>query len=293
MLNREKVVLRLLTKVDRSLTRTVFVKLVFLLRNETVLENSSSFYDFVPYKFGPFSFALYRDLQRLEQSGYVKTGDDYIGLCEWAIDQIQKQPQELTTALESAVTDIVSRYARMTKKSLVIDVYKRYPWFATNSVLPERHVASIPPTNIAEPAVYTAGYEGKSVDAFFCHLLKKGIEVVIDVRANPISRKYGFSGLRMKNISESLGLEYRHVPRLGVPGSVRTDLSSFASYQRLLFQYERLALPHRGAEIEEVAQIMCRKPSVLVCFEKDALCCHRSKLADAVANVTELEVVHL
>ena len=32
------------------------------------------------------------------------------------------------------------------------------------------------------------------MEAFFNHLLKLGIDVLIDVRANPISRKFGFSG---------------------------------------------------------------------------------------------------
>ena len=35
---------------------------MFLLRMETELKQLSSFYDFVPYKYGPYSFALYRDL---------------------------------------------------------------------------------------------------------------------------------------------------------------------------------------------------------------------------------------
>ena len=49
------------------------MKLVFLLRHETCLKDVPSFYDFVPYKFGPFSFTLYRELERLQQNGYVTT----------------------------------------------------------------------------------------------------------------------------------------------------------------------------------------------------------------------------
>ena len=59
MLTRQKTVLSLLTQVGRPLSPTVFVKLVFLLRQETDLERDRSFYSFVPYNFGPFSFTLY------------------------------------------------------------------------------------------------------------------------------------------------------------------------------------------------------------------------------------------
>ena len=80
MLTRQKTVLSLLTQVGRPLSPTVFVKLVFLLRQETDLERDRSFYSFVPYNFGPFSFTLYWDLGRLRQNGYVTTEEERIAL---------------------------------------------------------------------------------------------------------------------------------------------------------------------------------------------------------------------
>ena len=145
----------------------------------------------------------------------------------------------------------------------------------------------------ARPAVYTTGYEGRSVDAFFNDLLKWGIHVLVDVRANPVSRKYGFSRLRLAEFCEKLGLQYRHVPALGIPGVARARLNSFTSYQRLLNVYESATLPERTSEVQEVGRLMLRQPSVLVCVEKDVRCCHRSRLAEAVARDTGLEVVHL
>ena len=293
MLIRERTVLSLLTQIGEPLSKTVFVKLVFLLRHETTLKNVPSFYDFVPYQFGPFSFTLYRELERLQQNGYVTTEEERIALCESTLGQTQKETEELTVSIKSAVTQIVGQYGQLSQKALVRNVYCRHPWFALNSQLPERSLALVQRPDRAPPAVYTAGYEGKSVDAFFNNLLKRGIDVLIDVRANPISRKYGFSGLRLSQFCKRLGLGYRHEPSLGIPGSERTGLSSFASYQHLLGRYEQSMLPQRSAEVGEVGRLMCRKPSVLVCVEKDFHCCHRSKLADAVANTTGLDVVHL
>ncbi len=293
MLTRQKTVLSLLTQAGRPMSPTVFVKLVFLLRQETGLERDPSFYDFVPYNFGPFSFTLYWDLGSLRQNGYVTTEEECIALCGRTLDLAEKEAKELPASTQAAVAEILGRYGRMNQKALIRDVYSRYPWFALNSKLPERRVASIRRPKKAPPAVYTAGYEGRSVDAFFNDIMKRGIDVVVDVRANPVSRKYGFSGLRLTEFCKKLGLDYRHVPSLGIPSSARAGLNGFASYQRLLNRYEQAMLPERLAEVKDVGRLMRRQPSVLVCVEKDVRCCHRSRLADAVAQATGLEVIHL
>ena len=293
MLTRQKTVLSLLTQVGRPLSPMVFVKLIFLLRQETDLERDRSFYSFVPYNFGPFSFTLYWDLGSLRQNGYVTTEEERIALCGSTLELAEKQVEELPASIRSAVADVLKRYGKMNQKALIREVYSRYPWFALNSKLPERDSVSVQRPKKARPAVYTAGYEGRSVDAFFNDLLKRGIHVVVDVRANPVSRKYGFSRLRLVEFCKKLRLQYRHVPTLGIPGTARAGLNGFTSYQRLLKRYEEAMLPERSAEVQDVGRLMHRQPSVLVCVEKDVRCCHRSRLAEAVARETGLEVVHL
>lgn len=293
VLTRQKTVLSLLTQAGRPLSPTVFVKLVFLLRQETELGRDRSFYDFVPYNFGPFSFTLYWDLGSLRQNGYVTPEEERVALCGRTLDLARDEAKELPASIQTAVADVLGRYGRMNQRALVRDVYTRYPWFALNSELPERSLAAIQRPKKAPPAVYTAGYEGRSVDAFFNDLLKRGIHVVVDVRANPVSRKYGFSGLRLREFCKKLGLEYRHVPSLGIPSTARAGLNGFASYQRLLQRYEQAMLPGCLVEVEDVGRLMHRQPSVLVCVEKDVRCCHRSRLAEAVARTSGLEVVHL
>lgn len=88
MLIRQKAILALLSRANRPLSPTVFVKLVFLLRQETVLKDESTFYDFIPYKYGPFSFALYRELANLRQDGYVIPDVEHIALCEKTTDLV-------------------------------------------------------------------------------------------------------------------------------------------------------------------------------------------------------------
>lgn len=293
VLTRQKTVLSLLVQADRPLSPTVFVKLVFLLRQETELGKDRSFYDFLPYNFGPFSFTLYWDLGSLRKTGYVAPEEKRISLCSRTRDLVETETEGLPASIRSAVADILGRYGTMNERALVQDVYARYPWYATRSELTDLRPKPALKVKEASPAVYTVGYEGRSVEAFFNHLLQEGIRVVVDVRANPVSRKYGFSGLRLGEFCKKLRLEYRHMPSLGIPSTERAGLNGFASYQRLLNRYEQAMLPDRSTEVKDLGRLMRQRPSVLVCVEKDVRCCHRSRLAEAVAQATGLDVVHL
>ena len=293
MLTRERIALRVLEEAGKPLPRTVFVKLMFLLRMETNLKQLPGFYDFVPYKYGPFSFALYRDLDRLESNGYVTSGEDQFKLDEKLNCETKQQTGRLDRNTKLAITDILDRYGHLNLSPLIRDVYRRYRWYALNSERSERNLFPILSRPKAVPAVYTIGYEGKTVDAFFNHLLESGIETIIDVRANPVSRKYGFAGSRMKQIGESIGFSYRHFPSLGISSSERANLSDMASRAQLFAQYEQTTLAHRTQEVNEVGEYMRGTPSVLVCVEKDVESCHRSRLATAVASESGLRVTHL
>ena len=293
MLTRERIALSMLEESAGHVSKTKFVKLMFLLRMETELKQYSSFYDFVPYKFGPYSFSLYRDLYRLEWHGYVSSGKHHFALNKKCIDETQQQTQKIARNLQCAVDNIVEHYGQIELSPLIKYVYKRYRWYALISERTERELFSIPSRPRATPAVYTTGYEGKTVDAFFNHLIEKGIETIIDVRANPVSRKYGFAGSRMKEIGEKLGMDYKHYPKLGISSSERKYLGDGVSLANLFTRYEKRTLARRKQEIKDVGNYMSKKPSVLVCVEKDVECCHRSRLSQVIAKETGMEVEHL
>lgn len=293
MLRRQKTILALLSEAKQPLTRTVLVKHAFLLRHETDVSSDPAFYDFVPYKFGPFSFALYRELEALQRDGYVEFENDRFLLSSDMLGASLERVAELSGAARSSVRAISTRYGKLRQRALLKDVYQRYPRYASKSELADLHLGPRPKTKVARSAVYTAGYEQKSVDAFFDDLLKAGIRVIVDVRANPVSRKYGFAGSSMAGIAEKLDLEYMHWPRFGIPGQARIGLGSKASYKRLLDAYERNTLPKRKPEVRQLARKMEQAPCVLVCVERDIECCHRSRLAQAVSRVNGLPVRHL
>jgi len=293
LLTRQKVVMALIDQLGGTVGRTVLVKLAFLLRHETGLRDIPTFYDFVPYRFGPFSFALYRELQALERDGYVTSSDEVFSLRDATRHMGREKVDELSWMEQCAVKTIVSTYGRMGKNPLVKDVYDRYPWFATRSELTDLIPAHLPPAARVDVAVYTVGYEGRSVDGFFDHLLRSGMHAILDVRANPISRKYGFAKRSLSEIAEKLGLAYEHLPELGIPSAQREDLCDVESYKRLLERYEHKMLPRQTAGIDRLIRLLRQRPSVLVCVERDVRQCHRGRLAQAAAARSGLPIKHL
>lgn len=293
MLSRHRLVLALLERAGRPLDPTTLVKLAFLLRQETATGADRTFYSFVPYRLGPFSFCLYRELNGLARDGYVSRTDKHVRLNPHTLDLSREKIAELSASQRKSVDVVVSRYARMRRRSIIKAVYERYPWYAINSELSELVPDHAPAIPVVPPAAYTVGYEGKSVDAFFNGLLEAGIKGVCDVRANPISRKYGFAKRSLSEIARRLGVTYYHLPELGIERADRSGLQGFDSYQRLLDKYERDVLPRRSSNIHHLATLLQKEPSAILCVEKDVRCCHRGRLAKAVGACSGLPVIHL
>lgn len=293
MLNRQRLILALLDRAGGSVQHTTLVKLAFLLREETPVGQDRTFYGFVPYHHGPFSFALYRELDSLKRNGYVEWGEKSFSLNTRNRKLSREQIERLNSVQAEAVDTVVCAHGRKRRPALLRDVYRRYPWYAINSELKEYLPRDVPERPHREVAAYTVGYEGKSVDEFFNGLLASGVAGVLDVRANPVSRKYGFAKGAMTRIAGNLGLAYYHLPELGITGDHRADLSDFDSYQRLLDRYERMMLPKRAFHVRAATRLLLAQPLALLCVEKDVRCCHRGRLANRIAEESGLAVQHL
>ena len=253
----------ILLEAPRTPSDTELMKWLFLVRQETCLATEPSFYDFVPYKYGPFSFMVRRDLEELSRFRYLH-GNGHT-LQDHLVDEVREAFDRLPERLRDAVRDVLGRYSHLSQAKLVRSVYSRYPWFATRSELSDAPRRSAR----RKRAVYTAGYEGESIDRFLQKLLKAGIEQILDVRSNPVSRKYGFSRKTLSGLSEKLDVNYVHLPELGVPPSHRRSLKTFEDYQELLGEYERSILPTVGKFRDKAAVLIKKRPSALVCFEAD------------------------
>src|SRR3989304_3584618 len=107
MLNRQKALLFLLTCAARPVSKMELTKWAFIVREETPSQGGSAFYDFLPYKYGPFSFCLYREMDGLIRDGYVKA-EKHWSATSLAAGVVKSLPD----ALRRAGQQVIERVSR-------------------------------------------------------------------------------------------------------------------------------------------------------------------------------------
>jgi len=285
MLKRQKTILYMLRRAGRPVSRMELTKWAFLVAHETPSRGGASFYQFLPYHYGPFSFCLYREAEKLVSNGLLAAPDEKT----WELTADSRQPTgDVSGEIKADVANVVDRFSGSTVDELVDYVYERHPWYTVNSKL--RKLRQRP---MAEVGAYTAGYEGQSVDGFLNMLVRCGMRRVIDVRQNPVARRFGFHKSTLSRLSSRLDIDYIHMPQLGIPSELRRDVETQDDYEALFDRYEAEILPAQTQALDRVVEMMTEKPSAVVCMEADPNCCHRSRVAKAVSEGTTLEVRHL
>lgn len=286
MLHRQKALLQMLQQVGGSASKLQVMKWAFLLSHETLSHGGKTFYQFLPYRYGPYSFTLAQETDSLIRNGFLEQRENYF----WSLTELGKElAVNLPKIVLQDIHTIIEKYGRLSGQELIDLVYDKYAWFTVNSDFSETRKKQRP---IAEMAIYTAGYEGKTVDEFLNLLLESGVLCLIDVRYNPISRRYGFHRSTLARLCNSLKIDYQHFPGLGIPGSERGELNSTARYNSLFEQYLH-SLPARQDDLLKVINLLKSIPSALVCMEADPAFCHRHVLARYLTTLTNMEIKHL
>ena len=137
------------------------------------------------------------------------------------------------------------------------------------------------------PRVFTVGYEGRDPGELVSLLRDYGIQVLIDVRLNAISRRRGFSKNALSQALADVGITYVHERGLGNPKENRAGYrlghrSAHRKYERHLESY--------GAEaVSRVKDLVKTTPTALLCVERESACCHRTAVASSLgASVISL-----
>jgi len=144
--------------------------------------------------------------------------------------------------------------------------------------------------------LFTIGYEGISLEEYLVRLLKNDVKVLVDVRNNPLSMKYGFSKSQLKKYCASLGIEYVHIPEVGIQSDQRQELNTQSDYDKLFADYRKNNLPKTRPYQNEILKLLEQyKRIALTCFEANICQCHRKHLAEAVETLPafDYEVKHI
>jgi len=288
MLNRQKCILLMVERAGRPVAHLELTKWAFLTAEETPSRGGACFYDFLPYRLGPFSFALYHEIDGLVRNGYLRNASR-AGRDAWELaTDVRADTARLARDIQRDAAGVVARFLDVGSDDLVDYVYDRFPWYTVNSRI--RRLSQRP---VADAAVYTVGYEGCSIDRLLNALMRRGIQAIVDVRRNPVARRYGFHKSSLSRLCANVDIDYVHVPEVGIPSELRRDLGSPSAYSRLFERYERELLPKAQDAVRRIAHLVAGKPTALMCMEADPEMCHRSRLAGSVADVTRLPVHHL
>lgn len=295
LFERQRVLLTLLDALGGQVAPTDFQKLLFLYtRNQ-----EAPSYEFVPYKFGCFSFSSYADKRRLIERGLLENDADQWKLTAEGRAAIRKRP---VNALAAARFN--KEHATLRGNDLVAEVYRKYPYYATRSEIVDKvlrnkaekqRIAQERPAKAAA-GLMTIGYEGKCLETYLNQLLRAGVTVLCDVRRNPLSRKYGFSKTTLRGACDSIGIRYEHLPELGIPSEERRELKTQADYDALFEDYERDSLPLQTEALATIRSWIKDGESVaLTCFELHPHQCHRHCVAEALESASgkRLKAMHL
>lgn len=283
MLKRHRQLLSFVDALGGHVAERDFQKLLFLYCQDQDLGP----YEFVPYKFGAFSFTSYADRHSLVARGLLENNPKWTLTGPGRHAALSPTPASMVAFAKAA--------ARLRGDSLVAQTYRRFPYYATRSQIAEAvlkgdpaaldRIANARPKRVV--GLLTIGYEGLSLEAYLNRLLTSGVTVLCDVRKNPISRKYGFSKNTLANGCEGVGIRYEHLPELGVPSAERRRLESQADYDSLFRRYTVEVLPMQTRAIAAIAGWVRSGAAVaLTCYEHSPRQCHRHCVAAAVEQTT-------
>lgn len=295
LFDRQKRLLALVDALGGEVGNLDFQKLLFLYCREA---EESPAYEFVPYKYGGFSFTSYADKRRLVAQGLL--ADEEL---VWKLTSSGKRMAKISPLDRLRITQFAKRHASLRGDALVAEAYRRHPYYAIRSDMVERVLSgddlALMAIDAARPAasapgLCTIGYEGRTLEDYLNRLIQDGVTILCDVRRNPLSRKYGFSKGTLSNACEGMGIRYEHVSELGIASEERRELHTQADYDALFEVYERETLPKQPKALEKIrGWIRAGERVALTCFEKLPKQCHRHCVAEALEGMMRKTAVHL
>lgn len=139
--------------------------------------------------------------------------------------------------------------------------------------------------------LYTIGYEGMELHHFIATLHAYEVDILVDVRELPASRRRGFSKSALKEALEASGIAYRSERKLGTPRPIRKRVREDGDYPRFFREFGE----HLAEQLPLVEQLAHELDGnvALMCYEHDPLTCHRTPVAEAFRRHTRRAPVHL
>lgn len=288
MFYRRKIILALLQLFDGELDKIRLQKLLFLLTKKQVKPE----YDFIPYRFGCYSYSANADMTAMVTRGFLTENEKSFAKNDSTNYLTQLKPADL-----KVLQEVKTLYGKMNANALMKHTYINFPFYAIKSEVAENILNSeeLERVNKAKPngnetVLFTIGYEGISLEEYLVRLVKNNVRVLVDVRNNPLSMKYGFSKNQLKKYCASLGIDYVHIPEVGIKGDQRQELNNQGDYDKLFAAYRQNNLTQTTTHQNQILNLLKQYGRIaLTCFEANICQCHRKHLAEAIEKLPTFE----
>lgn len=262
------------------------------------LKQTKTEYDFVPYKYGCYSYSANADLTTMVSKGLLTESQKHFAKLDKTDYLKLVKPEDL-----KRLQQVKTEYGKMSANTLMKHTYINYPFYATRSevaadILDKTELEKVKAAkpNGTKTVLFTIGYEGISLEEYLVRLLKNDVKVLVDVRNNPLSMKYGFSKTLLKRYCESLGIKYVHIPEVGIQSEQRQELNTQADYDKLFAVYRKNNLTKTIDSQTQILNLLKENKRIaLTCFEANICQCHRKHLAEAIETLPgfEYKVEHI
>ncbi len=287
LFGRQKLLLALVQLFGGRLSNLDLQKYLFLF---TEKYQDAPSYEFIPYRFGCFSYQSYADRRKLIELGSLKTNDK-----AWELNSEIDYLSLLSKNERQKLYLFKKEYSHLKGEKLIKKVYQQYPYYAINSEIAARIMTETEMEAIehcrpkqSDYAFFTIGYEGQSFENYLNRLIQNKVRILCDVRKNPISRKYGFSKSTLSDALKNIEIVYLHIPELGIDSGKRKSLNTKEDYELLFDEYESHTLKKNKAALEYLYSIFKKYQRVAItCFEADHCMCHRGRVARALSEIKE------
>lgn len=286
MYYRRKILLALFQVFDGRLEKLRLQKLLFLVTRQQCIKS----YDFVPYKFGCFSFQANADLHTLTKYNLIRESTT-----SWERTDETRYIDTLKEEDKVIILDARHQFGNLSTNALIKLTYQKHPYYAINSTIvkevlnaQELKKVKTQKRTSNETVMFTIGYEGVSLETYINKLIKNDVKLLCDVRKNSFSMKYGFSKSQLSNACNGVGIKFVHIPELGIQSEKRKALNSQSDYDVLFEEYNKTVLKNIVDKQKEILQLLrSEKRIALTCFEKNINQCHRKHLAYSIESLGE------
>lgn len=139
--------------------------------------------------------------------------------------------------------------------------------------------------------IFTIGYERRDADELLSDLTDAGVNVLVDVRERPVSRKPDFRAGYLASFFESSGIDYQSWPELGSTEYQREQLKTTGNLSEFRSRFRSLLKRSRNDALERLASLAANKTVALMCYERAHEECHRAVVADMVGKKLSATIV--